>query len=346
MSFVVKKASVIFVLFAIVAAIIVGARGGTNDTGAYYGILKNIELYPLSSPEQFYEKTGMEIGFGWYSYIISLFTTSSFILFSIFSFFTFLFIYHVNNRVNSSFIWVFFTYISSGYFAIQQFMQIRQGIAIPIVLLAVSCLFTSKNKKYFLFTIFSFLGMLFHQMAIPVVLMGFVLWLLLRNSYMDLFKFKILSIVLFFTFIFIAKFLLVDILVNFSGRVEDYSTSVYAEELGLFRLPNIKAFLTFLLFLILIDEELYKNKLLMAFYLMFVVGLAFRMGFTDFAILSGRFATAFTFTEIFLLPTVFLRFGTFGVIGLVLFIIIQFIATYMFQVPNLYELYKSPLYVY
>ena len=88
---------------------------------------------------------------------------------------------------------------------------------------------------------------------------------------------------------------------------------------------------------------MYKNNLFRVFFLLFVVGVAFRIGFSDFAILSGRFATAFSFSEIFILPFVFYRFKYFSTILLMLFVILQTIATYIFQAPYVIDDYFKPL---
>ena len=88
---------------------------------------------------------------------------------------------------------------------------------------------------------------------------------------------------------------------------------------------------------------MYRNGLFTVFFLLFVVGVAFRIGFSDFAILSGRFATAFSFSEIFILPFVFYRFKYINNILLVLFVIVQAVATYVFQAPYVMDDYFKPL---
>ena len=145
-------------------------------------------------------------------------------------------------------------------------------------------------------------------------------------------------------FIFIAKFVLVDFLISISGRVEVYSNSAeYSEDLGVFRLPNIKAFFTYLFILFFMNRKMYENKLFTIFFLLFIIGLAFRIGFSDFAILSGRFATAFSFSEIFILSFIFNRFKHLNIVLLLLFVVSQAVATYMYQAPFVFEDYFKPL---
>jgi hypothetical protein len=91
------------------------------------------------------------------------------------------------------------------------------------------------------------------------------------------------------------------------------------------------------------NKDLYENKLFAIFFLLFTIGVAFRIGFSEFSILSGRFATAFSFSEIFILPFVFNRFKHFNNVLLALFVITQAIATYIFQAPYVLEDYFKPL---
>lgn len=338
----IKKNTLFFIFFSIIVALIVGNRGSTRDTFAYFSVFKNIDNYNLLNPINFYQLSGMELGYGWYSYLVSLFTDSGLILFFIWSFFIFYSIYIISKKINIKFIWVFLLYITSGYFVLQQFMQIRQGFAVPLALIGVVSLFVYDRVtiKFILFSLFS---AFIHQMAIPVSFFGLIVWLFVSRSSMTLWKFKSFSVILLFLSILFSKFVLGDILMSISGRVSDYSETEYAEKLSLFRLPNIKAFLTFIMILFLMNVSLYKNKIFVAFYLLFVLGLSFRIGFIDFSILSGRFSTALTFVEIFILPFVFFRFGKIGVFYLLVFILVQAVATYGYQVPEeFYESYFIP----
>ena len=338
----IKKNTIIFLLVSIFVALIVGNRGGTRDTIIYYSVFKYIDILDLLNPIQFYIFTGMEIGFGWYCYLISLLTQSYIILFTVFSFLTFYVIFLVSRKIEVNPIFVLLLYLSSGHFLLQQFMQIRQGIAIPLALYALA-IFILENKFSIQFLLITLLAFSFHQVALPIVCIGIVLYFFLRKE-ISLRQFKWLSVVLLIVFILIAKLTLANVLISLSSRVEEYSSSTeYAEDLGIFRLPNIKAFFTFLFMLFFMNEKMYRNSLFTVFFLLFVVGVAFRIGFSDFAILSGRFATAFSFSEIFILPFVFYRFKYINNILLVLFVIVQAVATYVFQAPYVMDDYFKPL---
>jgi len=205
-------------------------------------------------------------------------------------------------------------------------------------------IFVGKEDKFYIrFLLITLLAFSFHQVSLPIVCIGILLSLLLRIK-ISLIKFKWLSIVILIVFILIAKFALADFLVSVSSRVETYSNSAeYSEDIGIFRLPNIKAFLTFLFILFFMNKDLYENKLFAIFFLLFTIGVAFRIGFSEFSILSGRFATAFSFSEIFILPFIFNRFKHFNNVLLALFVITQAIATYMFQASFVLEDYFKPL---
>ncbi|GIM52670.1 EpsG family protein [Capnocytophaga cynodegmi] len=339
----VKVEYLLFLLISVSTSLIVGNRGATRDTETYYSVFKNIKNLDLLNPLKFYIFTGMEIGFGWYSFLISLFTNSKFILFFVFSFLTFYIIYKISEKIIIEYVFVVSIYLSSGYFLLQQFMQIRQGLAIPLALLAVA-LFTKNNHISLKFISLSLLSVSFHQAALPVVLVGVLSSLIFtEKKEISIDKFRVLCVIGLITFVFLSKMFLSSILINLSNRVETYSKSAeYAAELGLFRLPNIKAFCTYLFILIFMNEKTYQNKLFVVFFVLFTLGLAFRIGFSDFAILSGRFATAFTFAEIFLLPFIFNRFKQ-GSIIILIFVIAQAIATYMYQAPFVFEDYFKPL---
>ena len=292
----IKKNTIVFLLVSLLVALIVGNRGDTRDTIIYYYVFRYIDILDLLNPAKFYIFTGMEIGFGWYCYLISFITNSHIVLFTVFSFITFYVIYLVSRKIEVSPIFVLLLYLSSGYFLLLQFMQIRQGFATPLALYALTIFMGKEDKFYIRFLLITLLAFSFHQVALPIVCIGILLSLLLRIR-MSLINFKWLSIVILIVFILIAKFALTDFLVNVSSRVETYSNSAeYSGDIGIFRLPNIKAFFTFLFILFFMNKNLYENKLFAIFFLLFTIGVAFRIGFSEFAILSGRFATAFSFS--------------------------------------------------
>jgi len=91
-------------------------RGNTNDTYTYYFIFKNVDSYDLMNYSDFYSRTGVEVGWGLYSKIISLFSNSEVVLFTIFSLLTFYFIYKTSDIIKLKFIYVMCFYLPTGFF--------------------------------------------------------------------------------------------------------------------------------------------------------------------------------------------------------------------------------------
>ncbi|WP_296283152.1 EpsG family protein, partial [uncultured Acinetobacter sp.] len=147
------KLNSLFFLIAVPLILLVGFRGWTPDTQTYFNIFKQIDSYDLFSYSGFYADSQVELGWGLYSKVISYFTQSSIVLFSIFSFFTFWLIYRLDNILNISFIHTLAFYVPSTFFLMQQFMQIRQGLAIPAVMLASFLFIDNKKKEAIIFFI-------------------------------------------------------------------------------------------------------------------------------------------------------------------------------------------------
>lgn len=343
MKYRVSKEHVLFLSLSIVFSLIVGFRGATNDTQTYFNIFKNIDNYDLLDPMLFYYETGMEIGYGWYSYIMSFFTDSSIALFGLFSFLCFFCIYKICKMMRVSYISVFLLYISSSYFFLQHFMQMRQGLAIPLAIFSIT-LFIYKKRLWSLFVLL--IAFSLHQTAIAIWILGMSFHFAFDNKKLELRKFRwiVLFIVLFF--ILLSKFILIDVLNSFSGRVAVYAgTEQYGESVDLLRMPNIKAFIVFLLLLFFTTNKMIKNKMYLVLFLLFSVSVSFRIGFSDMAILSGRFSTAFSHSEIFLLPFIFNRiYGVARYFIFALYIIVQSVSVYVFQAPYIFDSYSMPLY--
>lgn len=341
---IIKKNFLFFICSTMLLSYVVGNRGDTNDTATYVHIFKNINEFNLFNPIEFYEITGVEIGYGWYSYLISLFTQNHFFLLSIFSFLNFFIIYKVSDKMKINYFPVFLLYVSSAYFLMQQFMQMRQGVAIPIALLAIITVIISRRKVTLSFIILSCVAFSLHQTAFLVIFCGYLLNIYLTNKFTSVKKFKFFVIFIFFISILISKFFLIDIFLNFSDRLVQYSNSTYSESINLLRIPNVKSVLVLVLLILLMNDKMNKNSIFRVFLCLLSIGVAFRIGFSNFAILSGRLSTAFLHTEIFLLPFIFSRFRYFyGNIMLFFYVLLQFISVYFFQAPYVLEFYFYPL---
>lgn len=306
MRLVVKRDFIFFLLISIFLSLVVGNRGDTNDTSIYYSIFKNIDNFNLSDYISFYNETGVEIGWGWYSKIISFFSESSVVLFTFFSFLIFLILYRISEIIKIKYIYILYFYLPTGFFLIQQFMQIRQALAIPLVIYgAVSFLSGNKKTSVILF----FFAVMFHQVSIAFILV-FLLYLLLTKYYTlgySVSRFIIVNIVIVVVGFFLARTIFLPLASNFFDRIETYSSTDYAENVGFFSLANIKFYIEFLMILILVNRKLLANNFFVFFVCCFTVGLTLRLAFFDFAILSGRLSNVFLFVEIFLIPILLLN---------------------------------------
>lgn len=343
----IKKETLVFLAISLVAALIVGMRGNTNDTQDYYDVFKHISTLPIGNPLEFYVETGMEIGFGWFAYIVNLFTSSSVIMFTLFSFLNFFFIYKTTRLLEINYTYSAFLYLSSAYFFMQQFMQMRQGLAVSIVIFTLIWAMKSGFKLWqvvLLLVAFSL-----HQTA--AILIAFCgIFYLLRNTFLFNYKMhKITNWTVFFVFIFFFKYVLLGLLINLSSRLQSYADSnTYNEAISLFSLPNIRTFLILMVLTYFSSVNLNKNVYFRLFIFLMFTALAIRVGFADFAIMSGRLSTAFSYVEIFALPMLLLdRFNIRAQITFILIVcLLQIIITLGFQAPYLYEMYFEPLFTY
>ncbi|WP_439256813.1 EpsG family protein [Lonepinella sp. BR2271] len=349
MKILIKLNHLILYFLLLLLIIVVGARGATRDTEIYYNIYRNINSYDLCSFSNFYHTAQVEIGYGWYSYLISLISqNSSFLLFFPLSLITFVAVLSISRKLQAQEFLVLLLYVSSAYFLILQFMQMRQGLAVPLALLSITMLF-SKKYNYVKFLVFAVLAFSFHQVSFVVALSGLLCFFLvsfLLNKNISLNNFRAWSIFIFLISVVISKYVLLDIMINFSERLSAYANNSYGEEIGFFRLPNIKAFLVFIFILIFMNKKIYENRLFLVFFIMYIIGVSMRFGFSEFAILGGRFASALTFTEIFILPFIFSRFVNGGLIIFLIYVAIQFFLTYFIQAPYVIEDYFKPIYDY
>lgn len=346
MKFLIKKDFLVFLIISVVISLIVGMRGATNDTYTYYLIFKNIDNYELKSFSDFYSETGVELGWGIYSKIISIFTQSPVILFTIYSFFILFILYKISDAIKIKFIYIMAFYLPTGFFLMQQFMQIRQALAVPLVIYGAILFINNSKEKGIIFFI---LAVMFHQISISFILFFFI-YFLINNRFKfnySVNRFLFLNILTLSIGFFVARVVLLPIANNFFDRLVAYSDTEYAESVGFFSLANIKFYIEFLLILFLTNSRALANKYYVFFVLFFTVGLTFRLAFFDFAILSGRLSNAFLFVEIFLIPMLLLfRFKKFYfyIYTLLYFVLILYITWFYQASIYLKDAYFIPLY--
>ncbi|ENV14910.1 MULTISPECIES: EpsG family protein [Acinetobacter] len=306
---VIRKHRILLIAFFAIA-LIVTFRGGTRDTYNYKYVFEHLEYLNLSSISDFYLESGMEIGYGYLSYILSFFINDYKIAFFIISFTILYSIYKISITLKINTFIFFLVYIFSYYFFMQQFMQIRQGFATALVFLGALLFF---NKKYFLSILLFLIACFFHQSTF-----AFIAFFLAYNIVVPFFeKYKkniLLYIVVISSVAIVCKSVLL-IIPNYFIRLASYAGSDYSEVLSPFRLTSLRFYFLFLFFLFFYSKYFKSNindensKLINSFLLFslisYAVGLGVRIGFNDFAILSTRLSEFFLFSEIFLIAFIF-----------------------------------------
>lgn len=306
MEILVKKNLLWFLLLSVPLAFLVGSRGETNDTYTYYSIFKNISYYDLTNFGDFYLETGVELGWGLYSKVISLFSNSPVVLFSVFSLLIFYFIYKICNIIKLKFIYVMCFYLPTGFFFMQQFMQIRQALAVPLVVYAAVSFLDGRKKTS---TIFFLLALVFHQISIAFIVVFFSYLIISRYYPLDFSvkRFLTLNIIVLMIGFILARLFFLPLAMGLFDRLNAYSDTDYAENVGFLSLANIKFYIEFLIILFFTNSKLISNKFFVFFVFCFTIGLTLRLAFFDFAILSGRLSNAFLFVEVFLIPMLLLN---------------------------------------
>lgn len=343
----IKRKSATFFIISLIASLVVGFRGNTNDTQDYYDVFRGISKLPIGNPIQFYLDTGMEIGFGWYAYVIHAFTSSSVVLFSIFSFMSFYLIYKTAKILEINYLYPAFLYLTSAYFFILQFMQIRQGLAVCLAIFSV--VYAIKNGFKLLQLLLIGVAISLHQSA-AFLLIFCIPFFSARSFFLVSHKFeKITGWAYLLALVFFFKFVLLNMLINFSSRLKSYADSgTYNEAIYLLSLPNIRTFLILVALIYFSSKVLNKNIYFRFFLFMMYTALAVRIGFSEFAIMSGRLSTAFSYVEIFAVSMLLMdRLKPIPrIISLLVVCVSQLVVTLKFQAPYLFELYFEPIYKY
>ncbi|WP_162183340.1 EpsG family protein [Pectobacterium fontis] len=289
----------IFIMLTFMLAFIVSMRGDTPDTFVYANFFENYSYYSYN-PFKFYKETQADSIIQYFSFLIHLFSDNYRLLFFLFSVLTFIFIKRICDILKISFLQCILIYIGT-YFLSQQFMQIRQGLATPIV---IYCLLSTqaRNKVTLLNFFFIILSVLTHIASVVVNIFNvkIIRSFLYTNKINDYFK---------LIFIFIIVFLSCRVVMmlgigNFGDKMLSYKDSQFNYSRDFWDPVTIKTFI--ILAITFFHRRFFKDN--SSFYLlmwMYLIGFSLRLGFYDFALLSGRLATYFTFTEIFLIPLIF-----------------------------------------
>lgn len=330
----IKYESIFIYPFILLLSFIVAIRGDTSDTSTYKFIFDNLEIYSLR-PLIFYLTSGVEIGYGYLSYLVRLITDNVEFLFFLISFAAFLALYKSSKMIGANFGFVLLCYIAT-FFWIHQLIQIRQGLSVVLVYLALFYFLSRQRKRGLLLYL---VAVSFHTVSIAAFFLFFINGKgkfkkkVLNNRFYSLLFFLIIAI-------FLAR-TLINILPLISSRVAIYSQSAeYASERSFLHPANLRAYLL-LIFFYMHFNFFPKNVMYRVLYCIFVFGVGIRVGFYDFLILSGRLGSLFTFSEVFLLPLVISKYK-FSIVRILLVFIYFVISMYIslsYQYPSIIEDY-------
>jgi hypothetical protein len=322
---------------------LVALRGDTRDTSNYLEVYRGLTSFPWS-PAEFQNEYFMEWGFGILASLTKQLGIPPEGLFFIVSALTFLAI----SRASKTFgldPWSALPFYLSTFFLTQQFMQIRQGLAVAIAFWAISIII-QRPQSWLKSAVLTIVGVLFHVVSIIPILFAIIITRLTpaHRSYKN---WSWASTIL--GTIIVACWLVSSAgLFELTTRISNY---IGDQEFGVARsitdTANLRAVTLTLLFIILrpsADRPWFKAYMVLLS--MYIANLGIRIGFIDIAILSGRIGSAFGFSEIFLLPllikdcfrTTLLRIAfTAG------YMLIHFSVALLILVPYLIEDYFKPI---
>lgn len=333
---VVLKETFLFIPIAIFFACISSLRGDTPDTYNYKIIYENIYNYSLI-PSKFYEQTYMEVGYGYLAIISKTLNLDFRFFLFLYSLLIFIFIKKTANNFGINSFYSILCYLSTFY-VYHQWMQLRQGLAVVLAFYFVSLIYN--NKSFLKSCIYYGFAIISHNVVIPFGII-FLFYIKKTRSIYENNNFSFF-LKLFFCFILV---LVACRLVSFFAisqldRVQTYA--VLEESRSLLHPANLRGYILLLLFLIF---RIKNNNALNILLVLYATGIAIRIGFYDFLILSGRLSTVFTFAEIFIIPIILLaKFNKILAISLLfLYVFISGYLTANIQLPDILNQYFQPL---
>jgi hypothetical protein len=278
---------------------LVSFRGDTRDTFSYVEVYRGLQDFPWS-PIEFWNKYSMEWGFGILVGIIKKIGLPVEFQFFAVSLLTFFAISRAAVNFGMS-PWSPIPFYLCTFFWVHQLMQIRQGFAISFAFWAISIIIR-KSQLGISSALVVIVGVLFHIVSIIPVVVGILLsWFAPRvKAVSNIFW----AISIFGTFFAICRYLVTSDLLFLTSRISNYVDSeMYAATRSILEPANLRAiFLTIAFFIWRPSADRPWFKCYLILFGIYVAHLGIRLGFLDFAILSGRIGSALGFAEIFLIP--------------------------------------------
>jgi len=313
----------------------------------YIDIFNDITSFPVN-PFQFQQEYMMDWGFGLLSWLVKFFFLGYTGLFFCISGLTFVAMAVAARRFGTDLLSVLPYYLGTFYLS-QQFMEIRQGLAVALAFWCISY-FTLRERAgglRILGTAAS--GFVIHAVSALPVFVGKVLMRTLpkKRSRTN----ALWAVGIFLTFYVSAQAAThLDALTLFD-RISVYNGDPeYAATRGLFEPANVRAFaLTLLFYFLRPSEQHHQFKPYMLLLGLYMAHFGLRLGFIDFAILSGRLSTSLGFAEVFLFPMMVatrVKGGFTRSLIAIVYLAFHLAIALSVQLPYLIDDYFTPIYGY
>lgn len=326
---------------ALPLATLVAIRGDTRDTSVYIEVFQGTRAFPLD-PIEYYRDTLIEWAFGIVSWLFNAIGLGPTALFFLISLLTFIFIDRTARQVGLRLIDVLPYYLGSFYL-LQQFMTIRQGLGVAFATSVVVANVVHGSRAWRVLG-GTFVATTLHLVSIIPILVGRVLQEALPAP-------RRARVVLWVMLVVVLSAMSARLVISLDVFAAMDRLALYASdaELGsersLFEPANIRAALI-LGAVLSSPAALLRSRAYLLLAGMYAAHLGLRLGFYDFAILSGRLASSLGFVEIFILPwlirvavrTDWLRW----LLGLS-YLALHAFATLTLQAPYLIDDYFTPL---
>ena len=335
--------TLLLLLFCLAGVIVVALRGDTRDTFNYVEVFRGLDKFPWD-PEQFQQEYFMEWGIGALAGLIRALGMPVQALFIAISALTFLAVAKASTRFGLA-PWAAMPFYICTFFLSQQFMQIRQGLAVALSFWAIAYIAQGRRNLHNSGAL-TVSAVLFHMVSAASILTGFIATFLIprRRSPQNWLWCALCFCVVYATCKAASS---LDLL----AATERVSAYIGDEEYGAARSiidpANIRALLLSLTFIAFRPKEdrpwFFSYMVLLGVY---IAHLGIRLGFLDFAILSGRLGSALGFAEIFLLPLMIndlTKNTLYRSLITIAYMMVHFAIALHIQLPFLVEDYLRPL---
>jgi hypothetical protein len=289
----------LYLLLCAQLTLLVALRGDTRDTFNYLEVYRGLDSFPWS-PAEFQDKYFMEWGFGILVSLTKQLAIPPEGLFFIVSALTFLAIAKASKRLGLE-PWSTLPFYLCTFFLTQQFMQIRQGLAVAIAFWTISIII-QRPQSWLKAAILTLAGVLFHLVSIVPIAVAIIITRITpaHRNYKNYYWVA----TIFGTIIGACWLASSTDLFALTNRISNYiGDENFGSARSIAEPANLRAIILTLAFITLrpsADRPWFKAYMMLLG--LFIAHLGIRIGFIDIAILSGRIGSALGFSEIFLLP--------------------------------------------